>query len=275
MTSDFMPGGYRPNSNRRLWYFAGGLLVVILAVTVAVYVVIRPKSADGAGKVIGPTQAPPATSTTSSPRAAKLKVVILRGGLTGCLTTGGCNSQNYADHLAYKLGWDITVDAHGATGYIAGSIQSPPVNFAGRLDTVYKAKPNVVLIEGSVNDAKYPAAQVRRAAIADFTALHKNLPSAKIIVVGPAWGGDTPPDTLTAVEQALKTATAGRVSLFIDPIADKWFAGPNAKFMAADHESPTDQGHSLIATNIAKDVAVLRLGPASLSSSTASTSSTP
>ena len=225
---------------------------------VVTYLVIRPKTSPQAGSVVG-FSAPPVTQA--------LRVVVLRGGSTGCQPTGGCNAANYAQVLSAKEGWITTVMAQGGTGYVNGSASTPTDDFASRLPDVYRAKPDLVIVEGSVSDQYYSSAAVEQAAETVFTNLKAHLPNAHVVVVGPAWAG-VPPANIVAVEDAVKAASAGRVALFIDPIAQGWFAGADAALMSPDHQSPTDQGHARMAALIAADIAQLHLQAATSSPAT-------
>jgi hypothetical protein len=231
---------------RRTGIRAGVVVVVLLALVVTTYLFIRPKPTKDAGEVVG-FSAPPAP-------APDVHAVVLRGGTTGCTPTGGCNDANYAQVLSAKEGWITTVLARGGTGYVNGSDRSPPDDFNSRLTDVYKADPDVVIVEGSVSDQYYSGNAVERAATTVFENIKAHLPKAKVVVVGPAWAG-TVPANIAAIEDAVKAASAGRVALFIDPIAQGWFSGANAALMGSDHDSPTDQGHALIAAMIAADIA--------------------
>jgi hypothetical protein len=175
---------------------------------------------------------------------------VLRGGSTGCSPTGGCNDANYAQVLSAKEGWITTVVAQGGTGYVNGSANKPPDDFASELPAVYAANPALVIVEGSVSDQYYSGAAVEQAAVSVFNGLKAHLPDAKVVVVGPAWAGPAPAN-IVAIEGALEAACAGRVAQFIDPIAEGWFSGANASLMGSDHESPTDQGHAHMAAMIA------------------------
>lgn len=226
------------------------LAVLVLGAIVGTYLLVRPRPAANAGVVVG-YSAPPSVPT--------LRVVILRGGATGCRPTGGCSNANYAQVLSAKEGWTTTVLAQGGTGYVSGSQNSPPTNFATQLPAIYKARPDLVIVEGSVGDQYFPGPSVGQAAVELFTELKSHLPNAKVVAVGPAWAGQ-PPANVAAVENAVDSAAVGRVTLAIDPIAEGWFSGANASLMAPDLQSPTDKGHAQMATMIAADLQRLHLG---------------
>lgn len=241
---------------RKLLIKIVAVAIVIVVLVIATYVALRPKPSEDAGAVVG-YSAPPTTHP--------LSVVILRGGTTGCQPTGGCNDANYAQVLAAKEGWNMTVVAQGGTGYINGSDTNPSQDFASRLPAVFAANPDLVIVEGSVSDQYYSGAAVEQAAVAVFTSLKTHLPNAKVVVVGPAWAGTAPADVV-AIENAVKDASVGRAALFVDPIAQGWFAGAYTALMSSDHQSPTDQGHARMAAMLEADLAPLLHQQASSSS---------
>jgi hypothetical protein len=237
---------------------AVSVFILLVAAIIGSYLFIRPKPAPDAGAVVG----------FSAPRTAQaLHVIVLRGGSTGCRPTGGCNEANYAQVLSAKEGWITTVLAQGGTGYVNGADNDPAQNFQARLPDVYNASPDLVIVEGSVSDEYYTEVAVQLAALALFKDLKTHLPNATVVAIGPAWAG-TPPANVVAVEDAVKAAAAGRVALFIDPIAGGWFDGANESLMDSDHQSLTDQGHAHMAAMIAAGLAHLHLQATSSSSAT-------
>ncbi|WP_375474662.1 SGNH/GDSL hydrolase family protein [uncultured Jatrophihabitans sp.] len=250
------PGGRPP---RPLWPKILGGVVLVAVVATGAYIWLRPKAAPGAGTT--PPFSPPTSqglTQSSSAPARPLRVVILRGGTTGCQPSGGCGDNNYAAALQFKTGWSVTTLAKGGSGYVGRSLERPPQDFGARLTDVYSAKPDVVIVEGSVSDQQYPESEIQGRAVSVFTRLKANLPKATVIAVGPAYSGRPPAGVRTA-EQAVKAAARGRIALFVDPIAGRWFDGANAKFMGADHESPNNEGHSLFAAKLLAALQTLHL----------------
>jgi hypothetical protein len=229
----------------RLGIAIAGLAAV--ALFVAIFVALQPKPEPQAGAVVG---------FSAPPTVKRLSVVILRGGATGCRPTGGCGAANYAQALSVKEGWITTVLAQGGTGYVNGADADPASDFGSRLPDVYKAAPDLVIVEGSVGDQFYAASEIHDAAVRVLVGLKSHLPDAMVVAIGPAWA-DTPPANIVAVEGAVKAAAAAEDVLFIDPIAQGWFTGASASLMAPDHQSPTDAGHARMAAMIADDLAPL------------------
>jgi hypothetical protein len=223
------------------------IAILVAAVLVATFLALQPKREPQAGTVVG---------FSAPPTVQRLHVVILRGGATGCRPTGGCNAANYAEVLSSKEGWITTVLAQGGTGYVNGADADPPGDYGSRLADVYKAAPDLVIVEGSVADQYHTGTAIHDAAVSLFADLKSHLPTATIVAVGPAWAG-TPPASIVAAENAVKGAAGTENIAFIDPIAQGWFSGASASLMATDHQSPTDAGHARMAALIAADLAPL------------------
>jgi hypothetical protein len=223
------------------------VVLIVVALVVATFFVLQPKRDRQAGTVVG---------FSAPPTVERLHVVILRGGATGCRPTGGCNAANYAEVLSSKEGWITTVLAQGGTGYVNGADADPPGDFGSRLPDVYKAAPDLVIVEGSVGDQYYAASEIHDAAATVFADLKSHLPNALVVAVGPAWA-NTPPAKIVAVEGAVKEAAATDKVPFIDPIQQGWFSGASASLMAPDQQSPTDAGHARMAAMMADDLTPL------------------
>ena len=127
--------------------------------------------------------------------------------------------------LGRMLGAETFLCGRGGTGYVA---TSTPFGHTTRLANLTTANPSLIIVEGSINDnASY--ATVGAAATAYYNSVATNLPSAKLIVVGPQ---PVPADyatstNLLANRDAVKAAAlaAPNVLGFIDPIEGAWLSG--------------------------------------------------
>jgi hypothetical protein len=112
---------------------------------------------------------------------------------------GGSTHPGFDDlaHLAsgYAGLTDVTVDALGGTGYLRTNEAAhfPPyltrarLNLGGR-----RARPRLIVVGGSINDAVYGAAQVEHAAAGLYRYLNRAVPGARVIVVPFASGFPVP-----------------------------------------------------------------------------------
>ena len=81
---------------------------------------------------------------------------------------------------------DVAIDALGGTGYLRTNevahfpsyLTRARVNLGGR-----RARPQLIVVGGSINDAVYSEARVKRAAAALYGYLRRAVPSARVIVV--------------------------------------------------------------------------------------------
>ena len=116
-----------------------------------------------------------------------------------------------------------------------------PYGHATRTTPLYAVAPDYVIVGGSINDNAQSPAAVGAAATALYGGIATNLPSAKIIVMGPqpVDSGYSTSSTLLANRDAVRTAAlaAGNVLGFIDPIAGKWFSG------SGNISTPTGDGN--------------------------------
>ena len=103
---------------------------------------------------------------------------------------GGATHPGFDDlvHFASERAGltDVTVDALGGTGYLRTNaaadfpdyLTRARVNLGGR-----RARPHLIVVGGSINDAVYPEAQVRQAAGGLYRFLARALPDARVVVV--------------------------------------------------------------------------------------------
>ena len=103
---------------------------------------------------------------------------------------GGSTQPGYDDlaHLASARAGltDVTVDALGGTGYVRTNdaahfpayLTRARLNLGGR-----RARPQLIVVGGSINDAVYGEARVERAAAALYGYLRRVVPAARVVVV--------------------------------------------------------------------------------------------
>lgn len=97
-----------------------------------------------------------------------------------------CPALSSSDMIASRiLGVECVNSAQGGTGYVATGDPSWATPFSGpdRVAAVVNANPDVVIVQGSVNDDG--AAGVEQAAAAYYDTLAEQLPGVPVIVIGP------------------------------------------------------------------------------------------
>lgn len=185
----------------------------------------------------------------------------------------GANGVGALDTWPVQLGRlldaDMWVDAMGGTGLVAtggGGAKAaylPRVTAAG---TELRLSPDLVIIQGSTNDANGVEAGVPAAGAALITQIQSQWPNAKIIVTGVLYPRGTL-GTGMAADNASLAAILG-VDLFINPIAEGWFNGnttiasPSGTvnsnwLMSSDGVHGTSDFHTLISSMIARRITEL------------------
>jgi lysophospholipase L1-like esterase len=207
----------------------------------------------GAGRAAVPPTAAP-TSASTAARTADTAPPVRAVFLGDSYTVGvGAAGPTYAERVADRLGW-IRIDAaQSGTGYVAdggGGDRSP---FADRVDDVAAADPDVVVVQGSVNDVGADPADVGAAATALYADLAAAVPDARVVVLGPPEAPGVPRDAVGAVRDALAGAAGVAGLTFADPIAGGWLTPPGDSYADALH--PDDEGHAALADGL---VAALR-----------------
>lgn len=147
-----------------------------------------------------------------------------------------------APTIARLLGDDVEVfyGGQGSTGYTT-TPGAPKTTFgdSDRLTALYSCAPAYVLVWGTQNDDANHAS-VQAAASAMFSAIGTNLPSAKILLVGPAStrrvGIGNRANSVAALRAAAAAASNVVGGYVISPYSDGWISGNG------DLDTPDGQG---------------------------------
>jgi lysophospholipase L1-like esterase len=232
-----------------------GLLLLLTVVVTAgvVYVVGHTDPVRGAGTTPGYSQqaAGPASDTPSpsDATATPARAVFLGDDYTaGAGASAG--SVPWTDRVATALDLDATVVAEPGAGYATQGKDG--TSYLQLVDTVVKARPDLVIVSGGRNDVDQAGEAVRSAAQRVFTRLQRQLPDATIIAVAPWWGDSPHPDKLakvaTAVRSAVQAIPHGKYLDAADPLVGhpEWMA---------DEANPNNRGYAAISTSL---IAALR-----------------
>lgn len=131
--------------------------------------------------------------------------------------------DGYGQQLARLLGCEFW--AHGAlsnTGFV--KTNAPYGNYASRAQSIIDAAPDVLIVQGSVNDDAYTAGDIGTAAASLFATLTAALPNAVRISTGILSARPTAAQTGDAAKNtAIQTAAAANGFTYIDTAA--WISG--------------------------------------------------
>ena len=207
----------------------------------------------------GPSEAPAALSVHRSGPAARgsvgrgSRVVFLGDSYTSGWNGAGIGARGWPRIVASARGWSGTNLAVPGTGFLNPGWTGQPV--WTRVSRAIDGHPDVVVVAAGHNDFRYAPSATDAAADGVITRIHRSLPRALLVVVGPIWHNGRPPAATLALRDHLRRIAATLDALFIDPIAEGWFAGSRQALIGADGIHPTDRGHRFMATRILDDLA--------------------
>lgn len=118
------------------------------------------------------------------------------------------------------------------------------------------AAADVLVVFGSINDAPHTPLAVWLAATVTYGALRGWAPRAPLLVIGPQYPTGNPPADLLALSAAVGEAAADAGATFVDPLAERWFAG-RPELIGSDGLHPNPRGHAYLAELIAPRIAAL------------------
>lgn len=215
-----------------------GLAVAVVAILglLAVPAVVN-ATTPAAAPYVRPSDAFAEPTPTPDP----LSVVVLGDSYTAGSDMGGGNGTGWPVAFAEATGWTVALNAVGGSGYIQPGATLP--SFAERVPEVIAAAPDVVIVEGGLNDASYPPEDVTAAASAQWSALQAGLPDARIVVVGPF--NPTGAENVAVLNESLRAAAESAGLTYIDALP--WM---DAIEIGSDGIHPTDAGHAVIAENM-------------------------
>jgi len=186
-------------------------------------------------------------------RVAGTKVVFLGDSYTTGLNGAGTGRRGWPAIVARTLGWRATNLAVAGTGFMNPGWTNQPVGT--RVAAAIRQKPDVVVIAAGHNDSRWSAATTARAADVVLDRLHRALPDALLVVVAPIWSNGSPPTRCLDLRDHLRRTARSIHAIFVDPLADRWFAGTRQRLIGRDGIHPTDSGHRFIADRILEAIA--------------------
>ncbi|WP_292789322.1 MULTISPECIES: SGNH/GDSL hydrolase family protein [unclassified Microbacterium] len=169
----------------------------------------------------------------------------------------------YAYVLADLLHGTTIVDGVRGSGYLKPGIDGP--TFGDRIAALDPTlAPDLVIIQGSINDRAQGAAGYREAVTAAWDALTALYPEAAIVVLGPA-PHELPVGAQTArIDRDLAALASARGWWYISPIERDWITEDN--YLAVidvevGRKHPSTDGHRYLAEKLAAALDELRAAP--------------
>ncbi|HEX6471655.1 MAG TPA: SGNH/GDSL hydrolase family protein [Streptosporangiaceae bacterium] len=205
-----------------------------------------------------------AASGRPAARAAAPVVMILGDSYTAGLPDVA-PEQTFAADAARRLRWQAVIAGHYGSGFVTPgrSHRTFAALFAEQL--AWRPAPDMIVVSGGHNDWPHSYEQVRNAARQLLTEIKEHWPAARLVLMGPLWGGD-PPAKALQVRDALEEVADALDVPFIDPLAEQWITGDihsgvgNApEYIRRDGTHPNAAGNRYFADRFIADLRELGL----------------
>lgn len=172
-------------------------------------------------------------------------------------------TQGYAYLLADLLGGRTIVNGVRGSGYLKPGIDGP--TFGERIAALEPAlSPDLVIMQGSINDRAQGVDGYREAVNAAWDAMAAVYPEATIVVLGPA-PHELPVGAATArIDADLAELAAARGWWYISPIAQDWVTEQNyldVIDVEVGRKHPSTEGHRYLAEKLAAALDELGTAP--------------
>lgn len=252
---------------RRRLRSAGVAIALLLAVTAGVLGVWRPWTPlPSAAPVGAAVEGAGAASEAIAPVPLTLpdhpKVLVFGDSWTfGSAAT--VPTLGYAYLLAELIDGETIVNGVRGSGYLKPGLDGP--TFGERIAALDPAlAPDLVIIQGSINDRQMGATGYREAVTAAWDAMVAKYPDAVIVVLGPA-PHELPVGTATArIDTDLSDLAAARGWWYISPVAQHWITEQNyldVIDVEIGRKHPSTEGHRYLAEKVAAALDEMRAAP--------------
>jgi len=203
-----------------------------------------------------PTAQSPSPTPTADP--APLMLVFGDSWTYGLAATDAAHA--YPHLTGEALGWDVDAIGENGSGYLHpgqnGGFYGTRV---AELDP--DLEPDVIVVQGSINDRGESISALPRAAKAVWQAFERTYPEADLVILGPAPSVLPLEESVEKIDETLAQLAADEGLDYISPVAEGWLTDANIgdyiDASAANH--PSDAGHAYLAERLAADLSRLDL----------------
>lgn len=171
----------------------------------------------------------------------------------------------FAYLLAGELGVETVVDGVRGSGYLRPGLDGPA--YGERIAVLDPAlDPDVIIVEGSINDRKLYPDGYRDAVTAAWDALATRYPHADIVILGPSPQVLPVESATRRIDAELSSLASARGWWYISPIAEDWITTANYHDVidtgpiGRDH--PSTDGHAYLADRVAAAIGRMEQQPA-------------
>ena len=201
--------------------------------------------------VPAPTLAPGSLTLPPDP-----KVLVL-----GDSYTEGYGAEPETKGWAYlvgkPLGWTVTVDGVGGTGYVNPGPRNEGT-YLQRLPALQGRTFDLVVVQGGSNDRDTPYPALRTAVETTLETVRTQFPGARLVLMGPATPYGKPDATRTLSQCVLAGYASTHQLPFIDPLGEQWFVdGDGDRYANPANGHPSNAGYRVMAARFEGDATVL------------------
>lgn len=254
----------RPAITRRRLPLAGVAVAIVLAVAAVVLGVLRPWTPAPTTAPVGAASAgEDAVAISPAPLLLPEEPTVLVFGDSWTYGSAATlPTEGYAYVLADLIDGETIVNGVRGSGYLKPGLDGPA--FGERIAALDPAlAPDLIIVQGSINDREQGETGYREAVTAAWDALSAKYPDATIVVLGPA-PHELPVGAGTArIDGDLAELAAARGWWYISPIAQNWITEQNyLSVIDVDlgRKHPSTDGHRYLAEKLA--AALVELGDA-------------
>lgn len=233
------------------------ILVAVLAVLAVSVGVVLTSKVSARRTACTPSSGPIASGTAaeSSPLVLPARPRVL---IFGDSYTEGQGAQPLTQGYAYQVGpmlnWDVTVFGVGGTGYLAPGPRDEGT-YEARLAKAPPGPFDLVVVQGSTNDARQPISGLSAAVTRTIQAVRTTYAPAQILMLGPIDLHGTSSKPMTQVNVVVRDSARALGVSYIDAMGEQWFQHDTSKpYINPSNGHPNNQGHALIASNFLVDV---------------------
>ena len=224
----------------RRWIAVVALLLVLAGAAVAF--LVRGTVSPDADRAAPMTSTSPSASPSSTERPVTPEVVFLGDSWT--VGVGATAGQGYAPLVAEQLGWEYEELGVSGSGYLSPGAAAP---YADRIDAAVAVDPDLIVVQGSLNDSRSDPGQLDRAAADTLARLQATAGDGRaVLVIGAPDTPGTDPAVIERINAAIAAAAGAAGFAFVNPAQENW-TDPADPAIWADPLHPNDAGHRLLA----------------------------
>lgn len=244
---------------RRRRGFAAVALVAAAVAAVCLLAALHPWT-DAAAPVTATAEE--STSGVIAPRPLALPDqprVLIFGDSWTYGSAASLPTLGYAYVLGERLDWQSTVDGVRGSGYLKPGLDGG--TYGERIAALDPGlDPDLIIVEGSINDRRLPAEGYREAVSAAWDALAALYPAASVVIMGPAPQVLPVEEATARIDADLAALAAERGWWYVSPIAEEWITTENYTEVidtTIGRYHPSTAGHAYLATRLAEALAAM------------------